>query len=365
MGALLSSFFWSYSLMQVPAGYLIDRFGLKWTYAGAFALWSGGSALSGIASSFSNLLACRVVLGAGEAAAQPASLSYIRRNFSDAERGLPTAFYLTGMDFGPAAGTFFGSLLLSWMGWRGMLLALGLGCCVWLIPWLLVAPSEEKVAVNDLPAPVRVAVPWGVLLSRPLVWGMIIGGFFYSYYWYFCLTWLPSYLVMDRKMSVIQMGTFASVPFLAKIPMVMFAGRLSDLLVRRTGREVLVRKSFIACGFTIASSILLLLVVKSEMGVLMVLIVSLCGMAVGSANYWALTQAIAPAAMTGRIIGAQNMIGNLAGACAPIVTGWLVTYTRGFAAGIWFAGLALLIAATSYLTLVREKQAQELRADLE
>ena len=141
MGTLLSSFFWSYSLLQIPAGYLIDRYGLKWTYAGAFIMWSAGSAFSGLAKSITSLLACRVVLGAGEAAAQPASLSYIRSRFADSERGLPTAFYLTGMDLGPAAGTFFGSVLLSWLGWRGMLLALGLGCCVWLIPWLLIAPS--------------------------------------------------------------------------------------------------------------------------------------------------------------------------------------------------------------------------------
>jgi len=365
MGALLSSFFWSYSLLQIPAGYLIDRYGLKWTYAAAFVTWSAGSAFSGLATSFTNLLACRVVLGAGEAAAQPASLSYIRSRFADSQRGLPTAFYLTGMDLGPAAGTFFGSVLLSWLGWRGMLLALGLGCCVWLIPWILIAPSEKTAPAAGVSAQSRIAVPWTFLLSRPLVWGMIVGGFFYSYYWYFCLTWIPSYLMMDRKMTVLEMGAFASLPFLAKIPVVLIAGRLSDLFVRRTGREVFVRKSFVATGFTIASSILLLLIVKSQAGVMCVLITSLCGMAVGSANYWALTQAITPPAMTGRIIGAQNMIGNLAGAFAPVMTGWLVTRTKGFSAAIWFAGAALIIAALSYTLIVRERPAQKLRTDLE
>lgn len=366
MGALLSSFFWSYSLMQVPAGYLIDRFGLKWTYAGAFILWSGGSTLSGMVGSFGNFLACRVVLGAGEAAAQPASLSYIRRSFPPTERGLPTALYLTGLDIGPAAGTFFGSLLLSALGWRGMLIGLGIGCCVWLIPWLWLAPAEKSIVLPaSLPAPPKTHVPWRLLLSRRVVWGVIFGGFLYSYYWYFCLTWLPSYLVIARKMSILEMGAVGSLPFLAKVPMVIFAGRLSDALARRTGREVLVRKSFIACGFSIASIILLLLVVKSQAGVLAVLILSLCGMAVGSANYWALTQAVSPTGMTGRIIGAQNMIGNFAGACAPVVTGWLIARTKGFDAAIWFAGLALIIAAACYLLLVRERDAERLRADLE
>src|ERR1051326_2844144 len=56
MGTLLSAFFWTYALLQVPTGYLVDRFGLKWTYAGAFLLWSLASAAVGFAGTFSQIL---------------------------------------------------------------------------------------------------------------------------------------------------------------------------------------------------------------------------------------------------------------------------------------------------------------------
>jgi nitrate/nitrite transporter NarK len=170
--------------------------------------------------------------------------------------------------------------------------------------------------------------------------------------------------MMERHLSILKMGAIASVPFLAKVPMVMVAGRLSDSCVRRYGHAVLVRKLFVSAGFILGSSILLLQCVDGQMAILGILVLSLLGIAVGSANYWALTQAITPAFMSGRIIGAQNTIGNLAGICAPVLTGWLVSRTGGFSAAIWFAGVSLLVAASAYLFVVREHDGNKLRADL-
>jgi MFS family permease len=305
-----------------------------------------------------------LILGLGEAAAQPASLAYIRRAFPEEGQGLPTAVYLTGLSIGPAAGTFLGSLVLAQFGWRFMFIALGLGCCLWLIPWLALAPNENREAASARVARTMAPIDWKALLSRPLLWGIFIGGFFYSYFWYFCLTWLPAYLVMDRKMDFLQMGIYASLPFLAKVPVSIAAGRLSDWMAEKTGRPVLVRKSFVATGFLLGTCILLLPGVRSSAGAVTILVGSLMGVAVASANYWALTQAVTPAKVIGRVIGVQNTVGNMAGICAPIVTGWLISRTGNFSTAIFFAGGALLIASAAYLLLVREKDAGLLRDHL-
>src|SRR5947208_518482 len=97
MGTLLSAFFWTYALLQVPTGYLVDRFGLKWTYAVAFLFWSLASAAVGFAQTFSQILLLRLLLGIGEAAVQPASLAFIRRNFPADQQCVPTAVYLSGL----------------------------------------------------------------------------------------------------------------------------------------------------------------------------------------------------------------------------------------------------------------------------
>ena len=65
MGILLSAFFWSYSLMQMPAGWLVDRLGVKRTYAFGYAFWSIASALTGFAENLITLIAVRVFLGSG------------------------------------------------------------------------------------------------------------------------------------------------------------------------------------------------------------------------------------------------------------------------------------------------------------
>src|SRR6516225_12486555 len=77
MGVLLSAFFWSYALMQIPIGWLADRFNLRWLYAGCFALWSLTSGLTGFAGSLGMLLVLRVLLGIGESVYLPGGLKLV------------------------------------------------------------------------------------------------------------------------------------------------------------------------------------------------------------------------------------------------------------------------------------------------
>ena len=360
MGTLLSAFFWTYALLQVPTGYLVDRFGLKWTYAVAFLFWSLASAAVGFAQTFSQILLLRLLLGIGEAAVQPASLAFIRRNFPADQQGLPTAVYLSGMSIGPALGAIVGASLLSTVGWRLLFIITGLGACVWLVPWIALVPRDTDPQQEA--AVVGGSVAWRRLFQSPTLWGILCGAFFYSYFWYYCLTWLPSYLVMARGFSFLKMGAFTAAPFLGTALVSMLTGRIADRLIARFGQPIFVRKLFVAGGFLLGSSILLLLVLKSAPAVLATLMLSLTGIGVASANYWALTQAASPSSMIGRVIGCQNTIANLAGICSPILTGFLIDRTKSFDLTITFAGVSLLVAAAAFLFLVRQREVDELQA---
>ena len=107
MGTLLSAFFWTYALCQIPAGYLTDRFGMKRMYAAGFLTWSlaSGPAI-GFAHGFGEVLALRMLLGVGEAVAIPAGISYVRQHFRPSERGFPTALFGSGAMVGPASESF-------------------------------------------------------------------------------------------------------------------------------------------------------------------------------------------------------------------------------------------------------------------
>src|ERR1700721_2326699 len=95
-GILLSAFFWAYTLLQTPAGWVVDRFGLKWPYAAGMLLWSAASVATALVSSVHGLVVLRMVLGVGEAIVVPASMRYIRENFAERERGLPMGILMSG-----------------------------------------------------------------------------------------------------------------------------------------------------------------------------------------------------------------------------------------------------------------------------
>ncbi len=353
MGMLLSAFFWTYAMLQIPAGYVVDRFSLKWTYAAALLLWSLASAAISLASVVQHLLLLRLMLGVGEAITAPASLAYIRSHFPEERRGLPTGVYLAGMMVGPALGAMVGALVLAQLGWRSLFLVTGLGGCLWLIPWLTLAPSGSALGSHN-PEPHADPSGWLELFRRPTMWGITIGAFFYSYCWYFLLTWLPSYLVMDRGLSILKMGSFTAAPLAAMAVVTPIGGRLADRFSRRLGNALDVRRAFTCGGFVLGSGILLLLRFRSPGAILLVLLLSLTGLGLAAANYWAITQAFSPPGLTGRVVGYQNMVANLAGIAAPNITGLLVDRTKNFELAILFAGISLLLAACAYLLLVRE-----------
>jgi ACS family D-galactonate transporter-like MFS transporter len=165
---------------------------------------------------------------------------------------------------------------------------------------------------------------------------------------------------MGRGFSFLKMGVFTAAPFLTTALVSMVAARAADLVIKRIGRPILVRKVFVVSGFLLGSSILLLLVVKSAGPVLAALVLSLTGIGLASANYWALTQAASPAAIVGRVIGCQNTVANLAGVCAPVVTGILIDRTKSFEISIAFAGVSLLFAAAAFFFLVRQQDIDRL-----
>ena len=204
MGALLSCFFWTYAAFQIPAGFIVEKFGIKRSYAIAFIVWSAAAAGTGLAGGFASLLALRLLLGAAETIAPLASISYIRRSYAPNAIGMPTSIYFSGQMFGPALGAWLGALLLQSFGWRTMFVVTGLAALVWLIPWLMLAPSR-------LPAPEKSELAEhmpkvSAVLGSVGFWTLTFAIFLLSYLFYFVLSWMPTYLRVARGFSTVEMG---------------------------------------------------------------------------------------------------------------------------------------------------------------
>ena len=345
MGMLLSAFFWTYAVFQIPAGFIVDRIGIKRVYAGAFLLWSLASAAIAISRGLPDILFFRLLLGLAEAVGPIASLSFIRRNFTGAELGLPTAIYIAGQNVGPAIGALLGTVLLDRLGWRAMFAITGLGALVWLPFWLWLAPGDRKPPVDASQPRPRMGMPWSATLASRAFWAMSLCIFLSSYYWFFLLTWVPTYLTTTRGFTTIEMGRVLSTPLFIMAVLNIIAGFVADRLVKRIGSVFRVRVFFAAAGYLGAGAVLLLLVLPGREAVLPILIVSVCSVGIGNSNYWAISQHTPPAGMVGRTIGYLNTLSQLAGAAAPLITGWILGPRKQFGVALFIAGVCPILAA--------------------
>jgi MFS family permease len=299
----------------------------------------------------------RVLLGIGEAIVTPASMRWIRFNVPESQRGLAVGIYMAGTKYGPGIGIPVAASLSTGYGWQNMFLILGLGGMVWLIPWILMVRNDDRALASEAAAKVSgPTLPFGDVFKTPLIYGVIVGTFCYNYFVFFSMTWLPAYLVEQRGMTPDQMGIIASASFGGMGTVAILAGLVADRMIARGFDAVKVRKGFTLAGLGLASTELIG-ALSSDTNVAMIFaVISLAGLGLATANYWALTQTLIPGgALSGRIAGVQNFASNVSGIVAPLLTGWLKQVTGSYEVPMAFIFGLLVLGICSYVFLVRER----------
>src|SRR5262249_39369112 len=142
LGLLLSAFFWTYAVLQIGSGWLVDRYDVRWVMAIGFFVWSIATAATGVAASVGILLVLRLILGVGESVAYPCYSKIIARHFPETQRGLANGLIDAGTKLGPALGMLAGGMLMSRYGWRPVFIVLGISSLVWLPAWFRWMPAK-------------------------------------------------------------------------------------------------------------------------------------------------------------------------------------------------------------------------------
>ncbi|MGH9326408.1 MAG: MFS transporter [Terriglobia bacterium] len=345
-GLLLSAFFWSYALMQIPAGWLADHVDLRWLYAGCFALWSVACGLTGIVESFALLIALRILLGIGESIYLPGSTKVVSESFMPSERGLPSSIF----DCGTRAGLAVGLLTMAWLvvesGWRHMFMLVGFFALLWIIPWILTFPATPpgRRQTSERGSSRRVT------FNRNLV-GSSLGFLCFGYFGYLLMTWLPDYLVTVRHLTPLKAGAFSSLPFLIWAIAEPAGGWFSDRVIARGADPTRVRKGVIAAAFLCG----LLLIPAARVESVTAAIALICGSSLvgfGSGNILVVFQTCAPPQEVGTWMGIGNFTGNIGGVLSPLVTGLLIARTGSYFAGFALAPIVLLGGLVCFVFLV-------------
>ena len=349
-GMALSAFFWTYTIGQIPAGMLVDRYGVRMLYTIGIVLWSIASAATVLVTGLWGLIATRLVVGLGESVVTSSSLRYIRAHFVEKERGFAVGVYMTGTKIGPAVGLPLAGYLVATQGWPAMFMLLGLGSLLWLGPWLAWVRRDDPAALPSTAGTVAESIKLGAALKSRVMWGIILGTYCYMYFVYYCMTWMPQYFQKTHGMSIKDSNWFGGVSFGGMALVAALGGWAADKLIARGMEPIFVRRSFTVAGFVLAAMQTLSVFTDSKELMVGLTVASLCGLGLATANYWALTQTLMPGAVP---VAIQNTAANLAGIVAPWLTGWLVQQTGSFDAPIKATGFWLVLGIFAYVVVVR------------
>jgi ACS family D-galactonate transporter-like MFS transporter len=348
LGLLLSAFFWTYACMQILAGWLVDRFEVKWVLGIGFFVWSLATAFTGALHAFAALLVIRVILGAGESVAYPAYAKIFANHFVESRRGFANSIVGAGQSLGPALGILFGGTLVARFGWRPFFVVLGLVSLLWLPPWFRWMPRTAATGRLDMQQGPGLAE----IIRHRSSWGTWIGHFCANYFFYFLLTWLPYYLQRARHFSPNAMAKIGGATFLLAALSSPICGWLSDRWISSGATVTRVRKTFMGVGMICNGAFLVGCAGAPDKLLVALLLLSGASFGLVSSNLNAITQTLAGPHAVGRWMGAQNFVANLAGAVAPALTGFLVGPTEQFYWPFLITSVIAWIGAAHYVFVV-------------
>ncbi|KQS67187.1 glucarate transporter [Methylobacterium sp. Leaf361] len=387
MGYVFSAFAWSYVLAQIPGGWLLDRYSVKWVYAAAVALWSAFTLVQGAVGFFTGLtavvllFALRLAVGLTEAPVFPANARIVAAWFPTRERGMASAFFNSAQYFATVLFTPLMAWIVHNFGWHHVFTSMGLLGIAFAVLCLRVVDSpknhpsmnqaerdyiEAGGALLDMDGQGRskqgdAGRTLRQLLANRMLLGIYVGQYCITVLTYFFLTWFPVYLVKERGLSILQAGFAAVLPALCGFIGGILGGVISDMLLRRGFSLTAARKIPIVGGMLLSMSIIGCNYVQADALVVGLMALAFFGKGIGALG-WAVVADTSPRESGGLSGGLFNTFGNTAGITTPIAIGYIVQSTGSFNGALVFVGLNALVACFCYLVVVGEIRRVELKA---
>lgn len=337
LGLLLSAFYYTYVPAQPAVGWLSERIGAHRILAWGVAIWAIATLCTGLAGGFVSLLLLRLLLGIGESTGFPCVSKIVAVAVVPGKIGMANGMIAFAYLVGPAVGTLLGGMLMDAWGWRPVFVLFGALSLLWLLPWrgVRIAPAVRQEAASGAGA----SPAFGTILRQRGLWAAALGHFSTNYNWYFCLAWLPSYLIQSRGFSMKSMAGLLGFAYLINAATGLLGGWASDAWVRSGRSANVIYKLFMGGNHLLSIAAMIGMALLPLNGSILCLFVYEVVLGLSSPGVYAIPQIMAGPSATGRWVGVQNCIGNIAGILAPWITGVLVDATHSFDAAFLLASL--------------------------
>ncbi|CAI8711556.1 MULTISPECIES: MFS transporter [Burkholderia] len=366
-GLILSSFFWTYAVMQIPGGMLADRFKPRIVIAMATVFWGFFQAIAALCTNAPSLLLTRLGLGASEAPIYPAGGKLNAIWMTQTERGRGATLLDGGAPLGAALGAVLIAGLIALLGsWRLAFAVAGVGTVLaGFLAWYYIRNTpREHPGVNDLEADYIEASHASDLASEPAgasgrsrdffkyrsVWCMFFGWMCFNSVFYGLLTWMPNYLHKVHGFDIKQMGGSTFIIFFCGFIGELLGGWIADKWKAAGGRPNVVMRTLFGIAAVIATvSIFSVAYVKSPVACVALLSSTLfflrwCGL------YWCIPSSLGTRNKIGFLGGLMNLGGNLGGVTVPILVGAIVQFTGSYFLALMVfaaAGVGLLVCSSA------------------
>lgn len=362
-GVLLSSFAWSYTLLQIPIGLLLDKIGVKWLMRLGAILWTVATAMTAMVSGMGLIILSRIILGVAEAPAFPAASKATGYWFPFHERGRASASFDAAAKFSNVLGVPIIAWVVTRWGWHaGFFLTAALSFLFVIAYWIFYRDPQEAKFLSESEKTYIVEngaqesgeaegglfSNLGFLLTQKKVWGLSLGFAAYGYSFYLFLTWLPGYLETQMHMSVLKSGWYTIIPWIvATITDVLIGGWLVDKLIANGRDPSKVRKTILLLGMFFGLFVIGAAFTQNPKLAIVFISIALGGLAFSAPVAWSIPSIIAPKGTVSTVGSLMNFFNNLMGILAPIITGYL-TFSQGF----MVAGVVLVIGILCYTLLL-------------
>lgn len=366
-GLILSSFFWTYALMQVPGGMLADKYKPRIVIACATVFWGIAQAVAAFTTNATSLLLTRLGLGAAEAPIYPAGGKLNAIWMTQNERGRGA----TLLDGGAPLGAALGAIIITWLiaslgSWRLAFIVAGVGTVLaGVLAWYYVRNSpREHRGVNELEAryieealasehraePANLSGRSLDFFKYRSVWCMAIGWMCFNTVFYGLLTWMPNYLNKVHGFDIKQMGGASFIIFFSGFVGELIGGWIADKWKEAGGRPNVVMRTLFGIAAVVATASIFSVAYVTDPVVVVVLLSSTLFFLRWCGLFWCVPSMLGTRNKVGFLGGVMNLGGNIGGISVPIIVGMIVQFTGSYFLALMFfaaAGVGLLLASTA------------------
>jgi MFS transporter, ACS family, glucarate transporter len=358
MGYVFTVFQLAYALFEIPTAWWADRRGTRLVLSRIVLWWSCLTAATGAAFSYPVLLVVRFLFGVGEAGAWPCVARTFSRWIPRRERGTVQGIFFAGAHLVGGLTPALVLWLLRFLSWREIFVCFGAIGLLWMAVWLTwfrndpsehrgVNAAELQTIVSERPADCAHSAGldyWRKLLTNRNMIALCIMYIPNSMIFYFCITWLPTYLRERHGFDATNLAIFAGLPLIVSMPGDLLGGLVSDRLVSRYGLRV-GRCGLGSVAYVIAGLALLAAAASSTP----ILAAALIAVATGSTMF-TLGAAWGTVIEVGRnhvaVVGAtMNSAGNLAAMLNPLIVAYSVQWFGSWNLPLQLMGVLFLVGA--------------------